>query len=72
MVMFPRAMVKQGQDVGTEGLFALSGKAQKEIIKLFLSTRVEMEGKRINEIFSEDFFRSHFWLYRRTMFALDI
>jgi oleate hydratase len=66
-----RATVNQGQDAGTDGLFTLSEKAQKELTKLFLATRESMEGKRINEVFSEDFFASNFWMYWRTMFAFE-
>jgi len=66
-----RATVNRGQDAHTDGLFALSAKAQKEIVKLFLATREEMEGKRINEVFSEEFFASNFWLYWRTIFAFE-
>ncbi|MBS1892467.1 MAG: oleate hydratase [Actinobacteria bacterium] len=66
-----RATVKRGEDAGTEGLFGLNGKAQKEIVKVFLATREEMEGKRIDEVFSEDFLGSNFWLYWRTMFAFQ-
>ena len=66
-----RATVEQGQDAHTDGLFTLNGKAQKEIIDIFLATREEMENKRINEVFSEDFFKSNFWLYWRTMFAFE-
>ncbi len=30
-----------------------------------------MENQRINEVFSEEFFKSNFWLYWRTMFAFE-
>ena len=66
-----RATIKQGQDAKTNGLFTLSEKAQKEIINIFLSTREEMENKRINEVFSQEFFDSNFWMYWRTMFAFE-
>lgn len=66
-----RATIKQGQDAQTNGLFTLNEKAQKEIIKIFLSTREEMENKRINEVFSTEFLESNFWLYWRTMFAFE-
>lgn len=38
-----RATVNRGQDAKTEGKFTLSRKAQKELIKLFLATREEVE-----------------------------
>ncbi|WP_067481436.1 oleate hydratase [Actinomadura hibisca] len=66
-----RVTEKQGQDAHTDGLFTLSEKAQKDIVKVFLATREEMEGKRIDEVFGEDFLMSNFWLYWRTMFAFE-
>jgi oleate hydratase len=66
-----RATVNQGQDAHTDGSFTLSDKAQKEIVKVFLATREEMENKRIDEVFTGEFFKSNFWLYWRTMFAFE-
>lgn len=66
-----RATVNRGEDAHTDGLFTLSEQAQKDVIKLFLATRKEMENKRINEVFGEDFLNSNFWLYWRTMFAFE-
>ncbi|MVZ96083.1 oleate hydratase [Sphingorhabdus sp. IMCC26285] len=66
-----RATVNCGEDAHTDGLFTLSEGAQKEIIQLFLATREEMENKRINEVFGEEFLNSNFWLYWRTMFAFE-
>ncbi|MDY6810196.1 MAG: oleate hydratase [Actinomycetota bacterium] len=66
-----RATVDRGKDAHTDGLFALSDKAQKDIVKVFLATREEMENKRIDEVFSDEFLASNFWLYWRTMFAFE-
>lgn len=66
-----RATVNRGEDAHTDGLFTLSEHAQKEIVKLFLATREEMENKRINQVFGEEFLGSNFWLYWRTMFAFE-
>jgi len=66
-----RATVNRGQDAHTDGLFMLNERAQKGVIALFLATREEMENKRINEVFGEDFLKSNFWLYWRTMFAFE-
>ena len=66
-----RATVDRGKDAHTDGLFTLSEKAQKDIIKVFLATRKEMENKRINEVFGEEFLSSNFWMYWRTMFAFE-
>lgn len=66
-----RATQNRGEDGHTDGKFTLSKKAQKELIKLFLATREEVENVRINEWFGEDFLDSNFWLYWRTMFAFE-
>jgi oleate hydratase len=66
-----RATVNQGQDAQTDALFTLSEKAQKEIVKVFLATREDMENKRIDDVFSEEFLGSNFWMYWRTMFAFE-
>ena len=66
-----RVTVKQGEDAHTDGLFTLSDRAQKDMIRVFLSPREHMEGKRINEVLGQDFLDSNFWLYWRTMFAFQ-
>jgi len=63
--------VERGQDAHTDGLFTLNKKAQKDLVKVFLATREEMENKRIDEVFGRDFLDSNFWLYWRTMFAFE-
>jgi oleate hydratase len=70
-ISLQRATMNRGEDAKTDGLFTLTRKAQKEIVKLFLATREEVENKRINEVFGEDFMQSNFWLYWRTMFAFE-
>ncbi len=66
-----RATANRGRDAHTDGMFSLSAKAQKEIMKIFLATREEIEDKRIDEVFGDEFFASNFWLYWRTMFAFE-
>ncbi|MEV0671191.1 oleate hydratase [Mycobacterium sp. NPDC050441] len=66
-----RATVNRGEDAHTDNKFALNAKAQKDIVKVFLATREEMENKRINEVFGKDFLESNFWMYWRTMFAFE-
>jgi len=60
-----------GQDVPDKALLTLNDRAQKDLLSVFLATREEMENKRIDEVFSEDFLKSNFWLYWRTMFAFE-
>ncbi|REF29222.1 oleate hydratase [Calidifontibacter indicus] len=66
-----RQTEKQGRPVESDGKFTLSAQAQKDLTRVFLATREEMEGKRINEVFGKDFLVSNFWLYWRTMFAFE-
>lgn len=66
-----RVTINQGQDAHTENRFTLNEKAQKDLIRVFMATREEMEDKRINEVFGQDFLESNFWLYWRTMFAFE-
>lgn len=66
-----RVTEKQGQDAGTNFKFGLSSSEQKEIVKVFLATRAQMEDKRIDEVFSPSFLKTNFWLYWRTMFAFE-
>lgn len=66
-----RATVNRGEDAHTDGLFTLSEQALKEVTKLFLATREEMENTRINEVFGDEFLASNFWMYWRTMFAFE-
>lgn len=66
-----RVTQHQGQDVPDKALLTLNRQARKDLISIFLATREEMENKRINEVFGEDFLESNFWLYWRTMFAFE-
>ncbi|GAB2646526.1 oleate hydratase [Gordonia jinhuaensis] len=66
-----RATINRGEDAHTDGLFTLNDKAQKEILRLFLATREEVEDVRIDEVFTDEFFSSNFWLYWQTMFAFE-
>lgn len=66
-----RATVDRGQDARTEGRFDLTDRAQKDLVKVFLATREEMEDKRIDEVFGREFLDSNFWMYWRTMFAFE-
>ncbi|WP_411104214.1 oleate hydratase [Streptomyces sp. cmx-4-9] len=70
-VSLQRVTERQGRDARTEGRFSLSERAQRDVLKAFLATREDMEGKRINEVFGREFLDSTFWLYWRTMFAFE-
>lgn len=66
-----RATVNRGESAHTDNKFTMSQKAQNELVKLFMATRKEMENKRIDEVFTDEFFKSNFWLYWQTMFAFE-
>ena len=66
-----RATENRGEDGHTDGLFALSDKAQLEIMKLFFTPDEELYDKTIEDVFSAEVLDSNFWLYWRTMFAFE-
>lgn len=66
-----RVTQKQGEDVPDKALLTLGPGGEKDIVRIFMATRDEMEGKRINEVFGAAFFKSNFWLYWRSMFAFE-
>ena len=66
-----RATVNRGEDAHTDGKFGLSDKASMEIVQLFLTRDEDLYDKKIEDVFTEDFFSSNFWLYWRTMFAFE-
>ena len=61
----------RGKDAHTDGKFTLSDKAALEIMKLFLTRDEDLYDRTITDVFTEEFFRSNFWLYWRTMFAFE-
>lgn len=66
-----RATVNRGADAHTDGKFTLSEKASIEIIKLFMTCDENLYDKKIQDVFTAEFFASNFWLYWRTMFAFE-
>ena len=67
-----RATVNRGEDAHTDGKFGLSDEASMEIVKLFFTKDEDLYDKKIEDVFTEEFFSSNFWLYWRTMFAFEI
>ena len=66
-----RATASCGKKLPTGRDFTLDKEAQKELLKLYLTPEKDLEGKRINEIFDDHFWKSNFWLYWQTMFAFQ-
>ncbi len=66
-----RATINKGENAQTGDKFTLTDKAIQEIMTLYLTSEEELNDKRIDEVFTEEFFQSNFWLYWRTMFAFE-
>ncbi len=66
-----RATINRGEDAHTDGKFGLSDKASMEIVKLFMTLDEDLYDKKIEDVFTDEFFSSNFWLYWRTMFAFE-
>lgn len=66
-----RAIENRGKSAHTDGKFTLSDTAAKEIIKLFFTPEEDLADLKITDVFTENFFRSNFWLYWQTMFAFE-
>ena len=66
-----RVTEKQGQDAHTLHKFTLSDKALLELSALVLTPEEGLNGKKITDVFSKDFFESNFWLFWRSMFAFE-
>lgn len=66
-----RVTEKQGQDAHTDRQYGLNKNAEKQILKLMLSTDEELADKIIDDVFDEDFYKTNFWIYWQTMFAFE-
>jgi len=66
-----RVIENRGQRLATDGKLTLSNKAIQELINLALTPEDQLQDKKINEVFTEDFMNSNFWLYWATMFAFE-
>ena len=66
-----RTTRKRGKDGGTNNLFGLTEKAQKNMSKLLMALPEDLYDKTIAQVMSKDFLKSNFWLYWRTMFAFE-
>ncbi|MSE20485.1 oleate hydratase, partial [Lactobacillus parabuchneri] len=66
-----RAIEKRGQRIPTDGKFTLSRKAIEEITKLVMTPEDQLADMKINDVFTDEFFKSNFWLDWSTMFAFE-
>ena len=61
----------QGRDAHTDKKYGMNKKAEKELLHLFMATDEELADKTIDDLFSEDFYKTNFWIYWQTMFAFQ-
>ncbi|MEJ6549815.1 oleate hydratase [Corynebacterium sp. USCH3] len=66
-----RLIHDRGNRVPSDGEFTLTEKAQLEIVKLVTASEHTLEGRTIEDYFSDEFFDSNFWFYWATMFAFE-
>lgn len=66
-----RIICNRGERAEDDGDFTLSKKAQKELVELWMASEDTLEGKRIEDVFGDEFFESNFWLYWCSMFAFE-
>lgn len=66
-----RLVKGQGKQLETDGQLTLTDQAIKEIVDLTMTPEEDLNNKRIDEVFTEDFFNSNFWMYWQTMFAFE-
>lgn len=66
-----RIIHNRGDRADDDGQFTLSKKAQKELVELFMTSEDQLIGKKIEDVFDDEFFGSNFWLYWCSMFAFE-
>lgn len=66
-----RATLNQGESAETGNRFGLSDAAALELMALFFAKDEDLYNKTIDEVFSDEFYASNFWLYWQTMFAFE-
>ncbi len=66
-----RLIHDRGNRVPSDGDFRLDAASQREIVKLIMTSEDKLDGRTIEDHFSDDFFASNFWVYWATMFAFE-
>lgn len=66
-----RVIENKGQRLATDGQLTLSPKAIEELIAVVLTPEEKLQDIQIDQVFSEEFFKSNFWTYWATMFAFE-
>ena len=66
-----RLIEARGQQKPDDGKYNLTDRDLKQLIKLILTKEEDLQDKKINEVFSDEFLQSNFWWYYKTMFAFE-
>lgn len=66
-----RVIENRGRRMKSDGKLTLTPRAIRELIDLALTPEEKLQDVQINQVFSEEFFESNFWLYWATMFAFE-
>ncbi|MBU3220942.1 oleate hydratase [Clostridium algidicarnis] len=66
-----RVTENMGQDAHTLHNFNLSDKAVLEIAELVMTPERDLDDKRITDVFGDEFLKSNFWIFWRSMFAFE-
>ena len=66
-----RVIENKGQRIPDDGQFTVSDKSSEEMVKLYMTSESELQGLKITDVFSEEFFESNFWTYWASMFAFE-
>lgn len=66
-----RATQLQGESANTGNRFDLSDEAALELMRLFFTPDEGLYDKSIDDVLSDAFYASNFWLYWQTMFAFE-
>ncbi len=66
-----RVIENRGKRMKSDGKLTLTQGAIRELIDLALTPEEDLQDVQIDQVFSEEFFESNFWLYWATMFAFE-
>lgn len=66
-----RVTEKQGQDAHTDRKYALTPGAAMQLLKLFMTPDRDLQDKKIDDVFDNEFYATNFWIYWQTMFAFE-
>jgi oleate hydratase len=65
-----RTTENRGEPHPTDGRMRLAPRAQRDVMKLFFTRAEDLYDKPFSDFVGEDFYRSNFWVYWQSMFAI--